>query len=166
MNILRWLRKRSRCDNEAAKFVDTLEIIHIRDGKIIAQGLAVPDLVTNAGKAAFAGLLNGVVGDVMKYVAIGTGTTAADATDTTLETEITTGGGARAEGTCSRVTTTVTNDTAQVEYTFTFTDSFAITECGLLNAASEGTLGCRQVFSPYNVVATDLMTFRWKVKAA
>ena len=151
---------------DSPRFIDSLEIIHKRHGVVIDHRETTFDLVTNVGKAALAGLINGVVTTPFKYVAIGTGTTAANVADTALEAEITTGGGARALGTCTRVTTTVTNDTAQIEVPYTFTASFAITESGFLDSASNGVLGGRQVFSAYNVVAADELTFRWKIKAA
>lgn len=151
---------------DSPHFIDSLEIIHKRKGKVIDHREVTFDLVTNIGKAALAGLINGVVTTPFKYVAIGTGTTAANVADTTLEAEITTGGGARALGTCTQVTTTVTNDTAQIEVTYTFTAGFAITESGFLDSVSNGVLGGRQVFGAYIVVATDEVIFRWKVKAA
>src|SRR4030042_40041 len=45
------------------------------------------NLVVNAGKAAVAGLINGVVTNFFEYVGVGIGTTAADLTDTALEAE-------------------------------------------------------------------------------
>lgn len=120
--------------------------------------LRVANLVTSAGKAGIASRINGNGSEaVFTYIAIGTGTTAAAAGDTALQTEITTGGGARANATASRTTTTVTNDTARLVNTFTFTSSFAVTEAGVLNAASGGTLANRQVFSAVNVVSSDTL---------
>lgn len=139
--------------------------------KLAAYGLRIPgitgsyvdelrlaNLVTNAGLAGIASRINGDGSEaVFNYIAIGTGTTAAAAGDTTLGTEITTGGGARAAATVSRTTTTATNDTARFVKTFTFTASFAVTEAGVLNAASSGTLLNRQVFSAVNVVSSDTL---------
>ncbi len=154
-------------DLEKVKLFGEFELIHRRLGKHgqyeKIEGRVIKNLVVSAGKAAIAGLINGVITNFFEHIAIGTGTTAAAAGDTTLQTEITTGGGARAAGTTSRVTTTVTNDTAQVEVTFTFTASFAVTESGLFDAISAGTLACRQVFSAVNVVNTDQLTVRWKL---
>ena len=62
------------------------------------------------------------------------------------------------------MTTTVTNDTAQVTKTFTVTGTFAVTEAGLLNASSAGTLLCRQVFSAVNVLNGDSLQITWKVQ--
>ena len=114
------------------------------------------NLVTNTGRAGIASRIGGSGGEAaFTYIAIGTGTTAAAAGDTTLETELTTGGGARAAATVSRTTTDTTNDTARAVLTFTFSSSFAVTEAGLLNAASAGTLLNRNVFSAVNVVSGD-----------
>lgn len=116
------------------------------------------NLTTTTGKAGVAGRI-GASGSpaAFTYIAIGTGTTAAAIGDTTLQTEITTGGGARAAATVSLVTTDTTNDTARAVVTFTFTAGFAVTEAGLLNAASAGTLLNRQVFSAVNVVSGDTL---------
>lgn len=118
--------------------------------------MQLANLVTNAGKAGVASRINGAGSEAaFTYLAIGIGTTAAAAGDTTLESEITTNGGARAAGTASRVTTDVTNDTARLVYTWTFSGSFAVTEAGALNAASSGVLLNRQVFTAVNVVSGD-----------
>lgn len=123
-----------------------------------------PNLITNVGKAAAAGLL-GNVGSVSTfgYIAVGTGTTAAAATDTTLETEIADSGLSRAASTNSRVTTDTTDDTAQFLKSFTVTGTKAVTESGVLNASSNGVLLCRQVFSAINVINGDTLQITWKV---
>lgn len=127
----------------------------------------VKNLMTNAGFALVAGRINGSGSPAAAtYIAVGTGTTAANAADTALETESSTAGLSRAAGSVSLVTTTVTNDTAQVVVTYTVTGTVAVTESGLLNAASTGTLLCRQVFSAINVVNGDSLQITWKIKAA
>lgn len=119
--------------------------------------LHVANLVTNAGKAGVASRINGAGSEAaFTAIAIGTGTTAAAAGDTTLETEITTNGGDRGAATASRTTTDVANDTATLVKTFNFTGSFAVTEAGALNnASSGGVLLNRQVFTAVNVVSGD-----------
>lgn len=126
--------------------------------------MVVSNLVTNAGAAGVASRINGSGGEAaFTYIAIGTGAVAAAVTDTTLGTEISTGGGARASATASRTTTDVTNDTARLVHTFNFTSSFAVTESGVLNAASSGTLLCRQVFSAINVANGDSLQVTWDI---
>lgn len=98
----------------------------------------VDNLVVNVGKAAVAGLIIGS-GTPFGYIAIGTGTTAEAATDTAMEFEI-----ARKAATTSQVTTTVTNDTARFEATFSSADGLtgtsAVTEYGIFDAALGGTM--------------------------
>ena len=127
----------------------------------------IKNLVTNAGFAGVASRINGADSEAaFTYIAVGTGTGAAAVGDTTLGTETAASGLSRAAGTASRVTTTQTNDTAQVLKLFSVTGTVAVTESGLLNAASVGVLLCRQVFSAINVVNGDSLTITWKIKAA
>jgi len=142
------------------------EILHIRDGHVIARR-EVKNLVVSAGKGQAAGLLNGAVTTPMKYIAIGTGTIAPAAGDTALGAEMATGGGARALATTlDRVTTTVTNDTARAIVTFAFTASFAVTEAGLFDAAAAGNMLSRQTFAAVNVVSGDSLQVTWKIQVS
>jgi hypothetical protein len=121
--------------------------------------------ITNAGRALISGLINGSgTPAAATYIAVGTGTNAFSASDTTLQTESSTSGLSRAAGTVSLVTTSVTNDTAQVLKSFSVSGTVAVTEAGLLNASSTGTLLCRQTFSAVNVVNTDTLQITWKVQ--
>ena len=128
--------------------------------------LANHNLITNAGHAAAAARCSGQGSySAFTALAIGTGTTAAAAADTALQTEITTNGGARGAATATQVTTTVTNDTFQLVKTWTFSGAFAVTEEGILdNAASGGTLLARQVFAAVNVASGDQLTITHQVK--
>lgn len=133
------------------------------------------NLITSAGKAAMASRCNGS-GSEAAFTSIGQGigATAADVADTALGDERKADGTAAsgvhalatASVTASRVTTTVTNDTAQLVGTITETASMAITESGVFNADTNGTLLCRQVFSAINVVSGDSLQLTWKIKAA
>lgn len=129
--------------------------------------MPLSNLVVNGAFAKFAGAQNGTGIDV-KYIGMGTGTTAAAATDTTLETEINQDGNPSfttrgAAGTQSLVTTNVTDDTAQVVRTFTIgAYTPAVTELGLFDAATSGTLYARQVFSAVNLVEDDSFQVTWK----
>ena len=129
--------------------------------KVIGNG------VPTVGKALIAGRLNASGAPAAAdYIAVGTGTNAFAAGDTTLQTETVGSGLTRAQGTASLVTTTTTNDTAQVLKSFTVTGSVAVTESGVFNASSGGTLLCRQVFSAINVVNGDTLQITWKVAFA
>lgn len=129
--------------------------------------MSVANLITNAGIAAIAGRINGHGWlNAFTYIALGTGTTAANVADTTLEAELSTSGLARANGTVDRETDTVTNDTASITYTWTASGSAAVTESGVLNAASDGILLNRQVFSAVNLVNGNSFQVTHKFKAA
>jgi len=122
--------------------------------------------ITNAGFAEVAGLiLTDVGGTPFDYIAIGIGTTEFDPSQTALANEI-----KRKAATGSRVTTTVPNDTAQLVTTFSSADGLsgtsAVTESGVFNASTGGTMLCRQVFSAINVNwdAGDTLQVTWKIQ--
>lgn len=122
------------------------------------------NLVTDAGKAGVASRINGSGAEAaFTYIAVGTGATAANASDTTLQTETATSGLSRVNATASRVTTDVTNDTARLTTTFSVSGTVAVTESGVFNASSSGVLLCRQVFSAINVVNGDSLQITWNV---
>lgn len=131
----------------------------------LSAGIALLAVVfTNAGAAI---VTNRIIqaGTAPKNIGWGTGTTAAAVTDTALVTEAapTTSGG-RTVGTESRVTVSVANDTYQVVGLVTAGGSLAITEAGLFDAVTAGNLLIRGVFSAYNVVSSDTITFTFQLK--
>ena len=116
--------------------------------------------MTSAGSAVVTALL---AASNAKYVAWGIGTTAAAATDTTLESE---SAETRISGTQSTVTTDHTNDTYQDVGEVTCSGAAkAITEAGVLDATpSGGSLYTRATFSAINVDVGDKIEFTFKVK--
>ena len=137
-----------------------VKLVHFRKGKLIEE-IETPNVIVAAGMAQVAGLINGVVTDYFDYIAIGTGTTSASTADTSLEAET-----HRGSATTSRVTTTHSNDTAQLVHTFDFTDSYAITESGVFDASSGGNMLCRQTFSAINVASGDSLQVTWKIQVS
>jgi len=119
----------------------------------------------NAGLAEAAGLLGNTGSpSAFTYLAVGTGTGAHDATDTTLDAEITDSGLARASATVSRVTTTVTNDTLQLQKQWSVTGTKTLGEEGTFNAASAGDMLQRAALSPTrSVVNGDTYTLTVKI---
>lgn len=122
----------------------------------------------DAGLAESAALLIDTASpSAFDQLAVGTGTGAIDSTDTALGTEITDSGLARAAGTKSRVTTSVTNDTAQLSKAFSVTGSKTIGECASFNATSAGDMWFRQLISPTrSVVNGDTFTLTAKVQCS
>ena len=122
------------------------------------------NLVVNAGLAYIASRMRDATATVMTHMGVGTGVTAAGPTQSALTTAL----GARvALDSTSLVTTTVANDA--VQYVTTFGPGVAtgaITEAGIFNALTGGTMLCRTVFSVINKDALDTLVITWKVTIA
>lgn len=132
---------------------------------VYTNKLQVSNLIVNTGLAgAAARIYDDAVVKKFTVLGIGTGTTAPAVGNTALEAEITTGGGEKGAATITRSTTTVTNDTTNWSKTWTFTASFAVTECGILNADS--ILLARVVFPALNVANGYSLTFNWSIDNA
>ena len=115
----------------------------------------VDNLVVTAGKGYVASRMKDASATAMSHMAIGSGTTAAAASQTALGTEL---------GRVSLTSTSVSG--AVVTYVATFaagTGTGAVTEAGLFNASSSGTMLCRTVFSVVNKGSADSMTITWTV---
>lgn len=145
--------------NESLKATGELQIV-LRDANgNIKEQKTVPNLVVTVGRNAIASRLTGTATAVMSHMAVGTSSTAASAGQTTLVAEI----GA------SRTALAVAGGTAaanEVTYSCTFpagTGTGAVTEAGLFNAASAGTMLARTVFSVVNKDVADALTITWKI---
>lgn len=114
----------------------------------------IKNLVVTTGKEFIAARMVGTPTE-MSHMAIGAGTTAAAAGDTALGSEL------------GRVT--LASDSASgavVTYTASFpagTGTGAVTEAGILNAGSGGTMLCRTVFAVVNKGADDAMSITWQI---
>ena len=115
----------------------------------------VDNLVVTAGKGYVASRIKDASATAMSHMAIGTGSTAAAAGNTAL--------GSEAARQALTSTTVTSNAVAYVASFAAGTGTGAITEAGILNAASGGTLLCRTVFSVVNKGASDSMTITWTV---
>jgi hypothetical protein len=132
-----------------------LELCHIRaNGKVINYGVVSRRVVTTAFVNFVTDQLQtetSVFGD-FKYHDSGVGTTAENAADTGIET---TDGESRATGTQTESASNAYRSVGTISYTTTK----AITEHGLFNDSSTGTLMDRSVFSAVNVVNGDSINF-------
>lgn len=131
-----------------------------RDGIVRDLGTVGHHLITTAGKNYIASCFdNTAEPEALKYHACGTGTTAAAVGDTALQTECTTAlnpDSTRAVGSQAHSANTYTT-----VGTLTFDGTAAVTEWGLLSAASAGTLLDHQVFSAVNVASGDSIQFTY-----
>lgn len=138
----------------------------IRNGVLVDSTGWVPNIITNAGKAQIALLAGDASAVPFTYLAVGTSNTAVAATDTALGAEITDTGLARAAATVSRVTTTTTNDTLQLAYTWNASGSKSVEEIGIFNAASAGTMLGHALTTTKSPTNTDLLVATYQVKFA
>ena len=125
-----------------------------KDGNI-KDTRQLTNLVVSDGLDFIASRMKDATATAMSHMAIGTGNTAAASGDSSLGTEA-----AR-----QALTSTTVNNNA-VSYVASFaagTGTGAITEAGILNASSGGTLLCRTVFSVVNKGASDSMTITWTI---
>ena len=117
-----------------------------------------PNLITTVGLGFVTSRMAGTASAVMSHMAVGTGDTAPVVGNTTLETEL------------ARVALTSTTPSgATVTYAASFgagVGTGALTEAGILNAASAGTLLARTTFAVINKGASDSLTISWTVTAA
>jgi hypothetical protein len=116
------------------------------DGQIKGEWTG-PNIVTNAGRAHIIDRLQGAAVAICDWMAIGSGTDAAAAADTTLGTELD-----REQG---------TPDQSVDHYTDTLVVEFGpgegtgtVAEVGRLNAASDGTLMGRSVYTSWTPAST------------
>lgn len=144
--------------NENIKATGRLDIVVLGPDGGVKESVQVDNLVVTAGLGYIASRMKDATASVMSHMAIGSGTTAAAAGNTGLGTEL---------GRVSLTSTTVTG--SQVQYQATFgpgTGTGAVSEAGLFNAASNGTMLCRTVFSVVNKDAGDTLAITWTVTLA
>ncbi len=136
--------------NDGLKLTGKLKIA--LNGETVQE---VNNLVVTDGKEYVASRMKDATATAMSHMAIGSGSTAAAASDTALGNQL---------GRVALTSTAVS--AAVVTYTATFgagTGTGAVTEAGILNASSGGTMLCRTVFSVVNKGASDSMTITWTV---
>jgi hypothetical protein len=127
------------------------------DGKL-KDRREVKNVVVTVGKTFIASSMLKTTSNVpiaMTHMAIGSGATAAVVADSVLGAEL-------GRSTLSSATSTG----AVVTYVASFAATVgtgAITEAGIFNAASAGTMLCRTVFSVVNKGADDSMSITWAI---
>jgi hypothetical protein len=115
----------------------------------------VKNLVVTSGKSFVASRMKDATAGAMSHMAVGTGSSAAAAGNTALGSEVDRN---------ALASTTVTG--TDIAYVATFAageGTGALTEAGLFNAGSSGTMLCRTVFAVVNKGVADSMTITWTV---
>lgn len=125
------------------------------DGSV--ETIDTTNLVVSTGLNFIVSRMKDATATVMSHMSLGTGTTAAVLADTTLGPEIS---GSRV----ALTSTTVTSN--QIVYVASFAAGVgtgAVTEAGIFNASTGGTMLCHTVFPVVNKQAGDSMTVTWTV---
>lgn len=115
----------------------------------------INNLVVSSGLDYIASRMKDATATAMSYMAIGTGTTAAAAGDTTLGTEL--------DRNALTSTTVTGNEIAYVASWAAGDGTGAVTEAGIFNAASAGDMLARTVFSVVNKGANDTLSITWTI---
>lgn len=140
-------------------------VCHDKDGNLLWDTGFIKNTITNASFAVLSGLAGNTGSQVaFTYLALGTSTTAPAASQTALGGEITTDGLERASATISRVTTTQTNDTLQLDYTWTASGSQTVEEVGVFNDASAGTMLCRGLTTTKSLSSGNILGVVYQIK--
>lgn len=140
---------------EKLKATGALKVVLTAPDGTVKSEQDVKNLVVDSGLDFIASRMAGTSPAVMSHMAIGSGNAAAAAGDTALGTQL---------GRVALTSTTVTDN--EVEYVASFpagTGTGAVTEAGIFNASSSGTMLCRTVFSVVNKDANDTLTITWTV---
>src|SRR5690348_2334943 len=112
--------------------------------------MAAANVLVNGARSIESNLITGLGGTAPNYLAIGSGSTTAAATDTALTTEYTTGtwtGYARQHPTPTRTTTTLNQDTLNWSGTWTAGAAQSVFEAGIFDALTAGSLFVHSSFA-------------------
>ena len=134
---------------------DVAIVLKDKDGKV-KDSRVIHNLVVNSGLTFICSRMGGTSAGVMSHMALGSGTTAASSGQTDLVSIL----GSRE----------ALDSTSASSNTITYVSSFeagegtgAVTEAGVFNAASSGTMLCRTVFAVVNKQADDTMSVTWTI---
>ncbi len=134
---------------------DVAIVVKDKDGKV-KDSREIHNLVVSTGLEYICSRMAGTSAGVMSHMAVGSGTTAASAGQTDLVSAL----GSRE----------ALDSTSASSNTITYVSSFeagegtgAVTEAGIFNASSSGTMLCRTVFAVVNKDADDTMSITWSI---
>lgn len=142
--------------NETVKLKGDLVITVLDKDGAVKERREEKNLIVSAGLTFICSRMANATAGVMSHMAVGSGTATPAAANTDLGTIL----GAREP----------LDSTTASSNTVTYVSSFeagegtgAVTEAGLFNAASSGTMLCRTVFPVVNKGANDTMAITWTI---
>ena len=141
--------------NSEIKATGRLSVVLKDSSGQVKDSRDINNLVVTSGLGYIASRMKDTTEGAMSYMAIGSGTTAAAAGDTTLGTEL------------DRNAITSTTVTAnQIEYVSSWAagdGTGAVTEAGIFNDVTAGTMLARTVFDVVNKAASDTLSITWTI---
>jgi hypothetical protein len=142
---------------EELKATGLVKIVQTNAAGEIVKEFKVPNLVVTSGKSHIAAKIAATTNSpaAMTHMAIGTGTSTPGASDTALGSQT---------GRVSLSGSVVSTNT--ITYTATFpagTGDGSITEAGIFNASSGGTMLCRTTFPVVTKQSGDTIAITWVV---
>ena len=148
--------------NENLKLSGQLNIVLKDKAGNVKEEREVKNLVVNTGLAFIISRMKGTSKAVMSHMALGSGTTAAAASQTDLVSVL----GSRETLTSSTISGT--NDEKLVYLaTFDAGDATgAVSEAGIFNGSSGADMLCRTVFSVVNKASDDTLSVTWTITLA
>jgi hypothetical protein len=145
--------------NESLRFKgDVAIVLKSKDG-CIKDRREIKNLVVNTGLAFIISRMVGTTKGVMSHMAVGSGTNAAAAGDTSLQTQL---GSRKALDS----TTIAGSNNEKVVYVTTFAageGTGAVTEAGIFNAGTAGDMLCRTAFAVVNKATDDTLVITWTI---
>jgi hypothetical protein len=143
--------------NDAITMKGKLNVVLTGPDGEVKESREFDNLVVTVGKNFIASRMKDTTDTAMSHMEVGTSTQAAAVGDTALVSAV-------SSSRVSLTSTTVT--TNSVAYVASFpagTGTGALTEAGIFNASSSGTMLCRTVFSVINKGAADTLGITWTV---
>lgn len=141
--------------NSNIKATGRLNVVLKDESGAVKDSREINNLVVNTGLGYIASRMKDVTEDAMSHMAIGSGTSAAAAGDTTLGTQL------------AREALSSTNVAGGVvTYASSYasgTGTGAVTEAGIFNDSTAGTMLCRTVFDVVNKGANDTLAITWTI---
>jgi hypothetical protein len=142
--------------NEKLKLRGDVAIVLKDKNGNVKESRDIKNLVVTAGLTFICSRMAGASASVMSHMALGSGTTAAAAGQTDLVTLL----GSR------KALDSSTASTSTIIYVSSFDAgeaTGAVTEAGVFNASTAGTMLCRTVFTVLNKAASDTMSVTWTI---
>ena len=144
--------------DDSPKAVGQLLIEHFNSNGVLIDSRFIPNLVVQVGKNFIASRMLGTASAVMTHMEVGTGVTSPVSGDSALQSPV--GGSRQAFSTSPSAVANV------ITYAATFAPGVgtgALTEAGIFNAGSGGTMLCRTTFSVVNKAVGDTISVSWSV---